>query len=193
MATAKVLPGNETVLLVPAYEVLGVPHLMGATLDPISAPKVATLNRWQAVVAPNSANAGAGGNISCAIRDDLSLGLTDSDTDSDRTICSVGQSEDLTFYNFDAELATFRHEDVNDKTGVFSLAKDLTRAADIPYIIVHRIGYPSTTPFAVGQEVDLYYALTDNPVPEYDDGSNQLVAQTMVPKNLVNIAYALAA
>lgn len=192
MSVSKLLPGNETVLLAPAVEVNGVPNLIGTTLVPLNAPTSAVLNIWQAIQKPSDSGSGAGGNISCALRDDLNLGLTDSDTDSDRTICSVGQSEALTFYNFDAEMSGFVDEDI-DGDGVFNLFRDLTRAPDIPYVIVHRIGKPSSAVFAVGDPVDLYYAWTDNPVPEYSDGSNLISTQTFVPKNLVNIEYELVA
>jgi hypothetical protein len=173
----KVLPGNETVLLTPAVEVNGVPHLIGDTLVPYNAPTIAVLNTC---------------NISCAVRDDMNLGLTDSDTDSDRTICSTGQTEEPTFYNFDAELTGFVDEDLTGD-GVYNLFRDLTRAPDIPYIIVHRIGKAPDAAFAIGDEVDLYYAWTDNPVMGYGDGNNQTITQNFVPKNLVNVGYELAA
>ncbi len=188
----KLLPGNETVLLVPAVEVNGLPHLIGDTLVPIDAPTSAVLNIWQAVQKPSDAGSGAGGNVSCALKDDLNLALTDSDTDSDRTICSVGQSEEFTFYNFDAELTGFVDEDIVGD-GVYNLFRDLTRAPDVPYIIVHRIGFSAATAFAAGHEIDAYYAWTDNPVPNYSDGANQTITQTFVPKNLVNISYELVA
>jgi hypothetical protein len=188
----KVLPGNETVLLTPAVEVNGVPHLIGDTLVPYNAPTIAVLNTWQAITKPSDTGAGGGGNISCAVRDDMNLGLTDSDTDSDRTICSTGQTEEPTFYNFDAELTGFVDEDLTGD-GVYNLFRDLTRAPDIPYIIVHRIGKAPDAAFAIGDEVDLYYAWTDNPVMGYGDGNNQTITQNFVPKNLVNVGYELAA
>jgi hypothetical protein len=190
----KLLEGNETVLAVPAVETGGVPFLAyGGGLVNIAAPTVAALNYWQAVTSNGSANSGAGGNISCALKDDLKLSLTDSSTDKDRTICSVGQSEALTFYNFVADLTIFRDAVLGDTTSVFNMARDLFRAPDLPYVLVHRIGKPSSAAFAVGDEVDLYYAWTDNPVPVYADGGNQQAKATLIPKNIVNISYTLTA
>lgn len=194
MSVDKLLEGNETVLLTPAVETGGVPFIAhGGGLVNIATPTVAALNYWQAVTSPGSTNAGAGGNISCALKDDLKLSLTDSSTDKDRTICSVGQAEALTFYNFQADLTVFRDLNKADATSVFNMARDLVRAPDIPYIVVHRIGKPSSAPFAIGDEVDLYYAWTDNPVPVYADGGNQQVKATLIPKNIVNISYTLTA
>lgn len=193
MAIDKLLPGHETVVLIPAIEVNGVPHLVGDTLVPLNLPTSAVINEWLTVTSNGSTGSGAGGNISCALRDDLTLGLTDSDSDSDRTICSVGQSEELTFYNFDAEFNIFRNENPTDATSQFVMASDLVRAPDIPYIIAHRIGYESDELAAEDQEWDFYYAWTDNPVDAYSDGGNLIRTQTMVPKNLVNIAHILTA
>jgi hypothetical protein len=190
----KILPGNETVLLVPAIETAGIPYLVGgAGTAPISLPTTAILNYWQAVTSNGSANFGAGGNVSCALKDDMKLSLTDSSTDKDRTICSVGLAEALTFFNFVADITVFRDQSLNDTTSLFNMTSDLVRAPDIPYVIVHRIGKPSTAVFAVGDEIDLYYAWTDNPVPVHADGGNQQVKQTFIPKNIVNISYVLAA
>lgn len=194
MSVDKLLEGNETVLIVPAVDQGGVPFLAwSGGLVNIAAPTTAALNYWQSVSGNGSTNAGAGGNVSCALKDDLKLSLTDSSTDKDRTICSVGLAEALTFYNFQADFTIFRDQDLTSTTSVFNMAKDLVRAPDIPYIIVHRIGKPSSAVFAVGDEVDLYYAWTDNPVPVYADGGNQQVKQTFIPKNIVNISYTLAA
>lgn len=189
----KLLPGNETILVVPAIEINGVPHLVGATLAPLDAPTVAILNMWAVIKSPGDIGAGAGGNVSCAVKDDRGLGLTDSSTDGDRTVCSVGQSEELTFYNFDAELTGFTDLEIADSTSAFNLFRDLTFAPDVPYVIVHRIGKGPDELFAIGDEIDLYYAHTDHQVPTYADGANLTVTQSFSPKNLVNIAHVLAA
>jgi hypothetical protein len=188
---SKLLPGHETVILVPATEVNGVPQLLGATMVPYTAPTSAILNKYIPITSNGVAGSGSGGNVSCALSDDLNLGLSDSDTSDERTICSTGQSQALTFYNFDAEFRIFRDIDTTDNTSEFNLAVDLTRAADIPYIIAHRIGYPQTALAAPGQEWDFYYAWTNNPVPDYADGENQAIAQTFISKSIVNVGYTL--
>lgn len=184
---------NEAVILIPAMEINGVPNLIGTTAVPYTAPTAAVINRYLNVLDNNDTNWGAGGNVTCALRDDMTLGGTDSDTDDDRTLCSTSASGAFTFYNFDAEFNIFRDANPTEATSVFNMARDLVQAPDVPYIIAHRIGYPHTTAAAVGQEWDFYYVWTDNPVPVYDDGGNQLVSQTFVPKNILNIGYELAA
>lgn len=190
----KVLPGNETVLLIPAIEKDGVPYLVyPGGQESIAAPTSALLNHYIGILTNGSAGWGHGGNISCALRDDSVLRLDDSDTDSDRTICSIGQSETPTFYNFTNELNIFRDEDVDSTTSVFVMSYDLIRAPDIKYVAAHRIGRRNTENTAAGETWDFYYSWTDNPVPIYDDGGNQLVTATLVPKSIVNINYELAA
>jgi hypothetical protein len=190
----KVLPGDETVLLIPATEVNGVPFAIGATgLVNYEDPTVALLNRYIPIVSPASANAGQGGNISCAIRNDMTLKLDDSATDGDKSLCSKGTFEELTFYNFSAELNGFDDIDPTDTTSEFNLFKDLTRAPDVPYLIAHRQGYDNDTLAAVGQKWDFYYAWTGNPLPVIGDGNNLLTKAKFIPKNIVNFGYRLAA
>jgi len=186
----KLLAANETIVLIPAFEVGGVPYLIGDTTVPMSAPTSAVINKW--LNNRNTATLSSGGNISQAIKDDLKLGQTASDTDKDRTITSFGDAETPTFYNFQAALNGFYDAD-KSATGVFNLFRDLTFAPDVPYVIAHRIGYPETTDAASGQEWNFYYAWTDLPVIAYADGANLTNGQTFLPKNLVNLRYALAA
>jgi hypothetical protein len=186
----RLLPGNETVLLIPAIFQNGEPQLIGDTLVPLSAPTSAVINKWLSNVSTSAlAN---GGNVSCAIKDDIKLDQTDSDTDPDRTICSTGKSEKPTFYNFEAELNGFRDLDLN-AAGLFNLFRDLTFAADVPWVIAQRIGYKSNVAAASSQEWNFFYAWSDNSVPGYADGGNQTVGQTFIPKNLIHLRYTLAA
>jgi len=194
MADKLLSQDTNTVLLVPAIEIAGVPQLIGASgVAPIDAPTTAILNVWQAITSRAASGSGAGGNITAAIKDDMKLSPTDSDTDGDRVINAVGQAAAPTIKHFQAVLNLLRDLDPTDAASVFNLAKDLVRAADIPYIIVHRVGKAASEPFAVGDEINLYYAWTDNAVPGYTDGGNQTLGETFVPKNVRNNAYTLAA
>src|SRR5690606_30727457 len=84
-----------------------------------SAPTAAELNNATLVY-----------NISCAITDDYTLNMTDSDTDDSRSICDIGQVATPTFYNYEASLDGFRDADV-DAAGVYNLFRDLFRAPDV--------------------------------------------------------------
>lgn len=191
MAISKLRPGDETVLAIPTADVDGVPYLIGPDgLEDYSDPSAALLNFWIDASKQSSPGGTAGGNISCTILDDMNLGLTDSDTDDDRTICSKGQSDALTFYNFDAEFNILRDEDL-DADGIFNHARAITRAPDVPYFIAQRVGIDSKEHTKIGEEWDFYYAYTDNPVPGYGDGENQSIGVNMVPKNQVNVGHVL--
>ena len=138
-------------------------------------------------------NAGAGGNISCAlVSDAFTLSMTDSSEDDEKSLCDPGNSLDLTDFNFDADMAGFRDEDPNNPDSVFALWKNLTFAPDVPYLLVHRVGYASDVPFAVGQEIDVYYVHTDLPVNVHDDGAKQKIQQTFITKG-VEPNYVIAA
>ena len=195
----KLLPGNETVLLIPAYVLNGVPQLIGATgtSAPIGAPTKAVLDSWIPKTTPQSP-AILGGNVSQAIRDDMKLGLTGSGKSTSRSITSIGKGESLTYFNFQAQFNFFREGDTTaaGKTSAFALAKNLTRVQGIPYVIAHRLGAPQTssqtTLVTLGEDWSFYYALTGQPIPGYGDNEEQTIGSTFVPKNIVNIAYAIA-
>lgn len=186
---------TETVLLVPAYEVLGVPNaIIPDGLTPFDALTTTVLNYYASVNSPGSTNAGAGGNVSCAIiTNGFDLGLGDSKTDNDLTLCDPGNAVDLTDLTFTAKMTGFRDANRADTTSQFNLWDYLTFAPDVPYLIVHRIGYASDVAFAVGHEIDVYYVNTDNPVPENADGAKEKITETFISKSSTTIGYVLAA
>ena len=186
---------TDTVLLIPAHEMLGIPNAVTPTgLTPFDALTAAILNRYAPVINTAHANAGAGGNVSCAIvSDGFTLNLTDSEEDDERTLCDPGNSVDLTDLNFDADMTGFRDETPGNADSVFEVWRRLTFAPDVPYLLVHRVGYSSDVPFAAGQEISVYYAFTDLPVDVHADGAKQKIQQVFVPKSEAAINYTIAA
>jgi hypothetical protein len=193
----KLLVGNkDTVLLIPAYEVDGVPQMAySASPDPVplTAPTAALLNHYIDALAPDDTGAAWGGNVTCSIIDDWNLAFTDSTFDDTRTLCSVGQSQEPTFYNYDAEINVLRDIDPKDATSEFNLVANLISAPDIAYVIAHRIGYGRTVDAAIGQEWHFYYIWTDHSVPTAADGDYQTLGQTFIPKGIINFKYEVAA
>lgn len=190
---AKVIPGFETILALPALVKDGEPHIVTTTgLVPASAPTSAALNQYISITTSTHAQGHAGGNISCAVLDDLNLGLTGSDTDDTKTVCSKGNTETPTLYNFDAELNILRDEDLV-ATGLYNFVRDLFAGPDVPYILAHRVrgGYDSTENAAAGQEWDFYYVETDNPVPTYGDGEFQTLSLGLIPRGWVHVRHTL--
>src|SRR5688572_18499781 len=47
-------------------------------------------------------------NISCAVLDDYTLNMTDSETDDELSICDIGNVSTPTFYNYEVSLDFFR-------------------------------------------------------------------------------------
>ena len=131
-------------------------------------------------------------NISCAITDDYTLNMSDSDTDDSRSICDVGQVETPTFFNYEASLDAFRDLDTN-AAGLFNLFRDLFRAPDVPYILVKRIGKANTELFAVGDVVSLFSVNTDYPVDTIEDNSPLLFGARFKPTGGINVNYKVVA
>lgn len=193
----KLLVGDkDTVLLIPAFELNGVPQMAlpsTAAAVPFTAPTAALFNYYIDAVTPADTGAHWGGNITCAVIDDWKLEQTDSATKNVRTLCSVGQAEDLTYYQFDAQMNFLRDIDPKDATSEFNLPANLVSAPDIPYVIAHRIGYSRTENAAIGQEWHLYYAWTDFAIPKAADDDYQTLGETFVQKGLIHLRYELAA
>jgi len=193
--TAKLLPGWETVILAPAYEVNGIPNIITSTgLVPVTSMTSAALNEYQSITSSTATQGGAGGNISSAILNDMKLGLAASDTDKSKTLTSKGDTQTPTLTKFDSEFNILRDASTS-ATGVYNLAHDLTRAPDAAYVIVHRVagGKDSTEAFASGDEVDMYYVWTDNPVPGYGDAKYQDVGVKFVSHGYALVGYVLSA
>lgn len=190
----RLLRANETVLIMPAYtDSSGNVQIITPTaLVPMSAPTKAALDYWIPVNTFAHANANGGGNVSCAVRDDMTLGLTDSNADTDRTLCDEGQVEQLTTKQFEAGMTGFR-DAVLAANGAYNLFNKLTFAPDVPYVIGHRIGAKQNALATVGEMWDFYFVNTDVQVPNYANNANITVTQTFIPKQVVNFAYELAA
>lgn len=112
-------------------------------------------------------------NISCAIPDDaFTADLVDSETDDTRTVCDVGQVQNPTFSNYEISLDGLRDLSVTD-AGVFNMFAELFRGVDRPFLIVTRIGKPSTAAFVTtgSDVVSIFGVNTDNPVDIVEDGS----------------------
>jgi hypothetical protein len=184
VATNRISNETDTVVALPAYEVLGEPHaILPSGLVPWDELTAADINHYAVVTTPAHANAGAGGNITCAlVSDAFTLQLTDSEEDDERTLCDPGNSVDLTDLNFDSEMAGFRDANPAATDSVFNLFKNLTFAPDVPYILVHRVGYESTVLFAADQEYYTYYVHTDLPVAVHDDGAKQKISSSFIKK-----------
>ena len=196
MAQKMLVGDKDTFLIIPAYEVNGVPQMAysaSAQPVPINAPTAALLNHYIPITTPSAVGSSWGGNVTCAIIDDWNLALSDSATSDIRTLCSVGQSQDLTFYNFDATVNILRDVDPQDATSEFNLPINLVDAPDIPYVLAHRIGYSRTAPVTGTQEWHFYYAWTDHSVPASGDGDYLAIGQTFVPKGLINFKASVSA
>lgn len=194
MAQKMLVGDKDTVLLIPAFELNGIPQaaMPGAAAQPLNAITSAMLNAYITANTPSQTNAHWGGNITCAVLDDWKLGMKDSSTKQVTTLCSVGQAQELTFYNFDAQMNFLNDVNPFDTASEFNVPNNLTTAPDVPYIIAHRVGYSRVTAAAAAQEWNFYYAWTDLPINAFSDGEYQQTGQTFVPKGLINFKSILA-
>jgi hypothetical protein len=179
----RLLRANRTIMLVPVYETragnLVIISPTGTT-TPFFTPTAAVLESWRQVTTTAAVGAAHGGNVSCAILDDVTLGLGESETDTELTICSIGNEADPTFANIEAEVTGLRDKN-KAATDVFNLWMQLVNSPDARYGWVDRIGLPSTAAFATGQIISIYDAYTDVPIDIKEDRGNLKLQQSPVP------------
>lgn len=194
MAIQRLLRANRKVLVIPVAYVNGEPVLVSATgtTAPLSAPTTAVINSWVPIVTTVPAAASNGGNISCALLDDLQLGTGESETDDELTICSIGNESTPTFYSVEAVLTGFRDRSKAD-TGVFNLYTQLMNGAGARYALVDIIGRAQNANTVVGDVISVYEVVTDSPVDVKEDRGNLKLQQTPTPTGNLNQNYTLAA
>lgn len=194
MAITRLLRANRKVLVLPLVYIDGVPHVVGAdgSIAPMSAPTTAVLNSWVPIVTTTQAGSSNGGNISCALLDDLQLGTGESDTDDELTICSIGNESTPTFYSVEAVLTGLRDRSKAD-TGVFNLFLQLMNGSGVSYVLADIIGRRQDALTQVGDTVSLYAVVTDSPVDVKEDRGNLKLQQTPTPTGDLNQNYTLAA
>lgn len=129
-------------------------------------------------------------NISCAILDDYTLNMADSDTDDSMSICDIGNVSTPTFANYEASLDLFRDRSLSDN-GVFNLARNLFQGPDRPFWLIKRIGYAQNDPFAVGQTISMYGVNTDFPVDLVEDNTMLQFGARFKPNGNLNINHSI--
>lgn len=132
-------------------------------------------------------------DITCALWEDgTEFTLGDPDTDDGLTFCDQAGSVTTTTQNPTVVFAALRDED-RVAAGLYNLAFDHLAFADVPFYAIERVGYPNTTPFAIGQSVRLVRVQTDLPSDQLETGSNALLVQNFLNDGFVNWNYRLTA
>lgn len=180
MAGEKLLRANVTILA--AYP--------EAFADP-AAPTAAELNDQFAYGTNEDAMVF---NISCAILDDYTLNMTDSDTDDSMSICDIGNVSSPTFQNYEASLDGFRDRSVTDN-GVFNVFFDLFKGVDRPFILIKRLGKANNATFLTdGSDViSEYSVITDYPVDLVEDNTMLKFGARFKTTGDVNVNYSVVA
>jgi hypothetical protein len=162
MANEKLLRGNVSILA--AYP---------EAFADLAAPTAAELNDVFAYTTNEDAMVF---DISCAVLDDYTLNMSDSETDDELSICDIGNVSTPTFYNYEA-----------------SLAWRLFRGADRPFILIKRIGKEQGATFLTdGSDViSMYGVETDIPVDVVEDNTNLKFGARFKTTGDININYSV--
>lgn len=132
-------------------------------------------------------------DITCALWEDgTEFGLDSSETDDGYTFCTAAGSQEPTFRN-----PTVVFEAVRDKdraaAGVFNTAFTLLAFPDTPFYAIHRVGKPNTSPWAVGDKIQLVRVRTDYAVDVLESGQNARIQQNFLNDDLIAWNVTIAA
>jgi hypothetical protein len=108
-------------------------------------------------------------NISPAITDDYTLGLTDSQSDNSLAIVDNANVVTPTYNNYSASIDGFRDASLV-ASSVYNDFKKLFQTADVKYYLIKRIGKAHDAAFAVGDIVSIFGVTTDFGQDLYSDG-----------------------
>lgn len=131
-------------------------------------------------------------DVSCATVDGYTLGMTDPNTDSTRTICDVSNVETPTEDTYEGSLTFLRDESLTDP-GIFNMAYMLFIGPDNRYWVVERIGTPQGEPFAPGQIISMFEFTTDYPVDVITDNTPIQITASLKATGNLHINYILEA
>jgi hypothetical protein len=109
-------------------------------------------------------------NISSAVTDDYTLGLTDSQSDNSLAIVDNANVVTPTYNNYSASMDGFRDASLV-ASSVYNDFKNLFQSSDKKYYIIKRIGKAHDAAFAVGDIISVFGVTTDFGQDIYGDGA----------------------
>jgi hypothetical protein len=147
-------------------------YVAHASVFPNGITGTSAVTAEQFTAATWSGNVLTGGivNISPAVTDDYTLGLTDSQSDNSLSIIDNANVTTPTYNNYSATFQGFRDANLA-ATSVYNDFKKLFQTADNKYYLIKRIGKAHDAAFAVGDVISVFGVTTDYGVDTYGDGN----------------------
>lgn len=170
----KMLPPNITVLWVP--EPPGIADINVPTADEL--------------VWVEDAATGPAVNITCAITQaDFTLGFTERDTNTDKSLCDDSNVATPIYKNYEATLTFFRDADLDNAASVYNIAYELFRTPLQPGYLVTRVGKLNTEPIVDGDDVQIFYVLSGDPIDVHNDGEPVKMTVNFFPQGRSSNGY----
>ena len=140
-----------------------------AALTTPMAPKVADFTAALAATPPTALN------LSCTIVTGYTLNPTDSDTQNSRLLCDEGNAETRGNANYEATLQFAREADPDtNTTSIFIAPFEKFKHKGVEGYLVRRVGKKSTDAIAVGDRLDVFKVMSDNPRDIEEDGGGPI-------------------
>lgn len=125
-------------------------------------------------------------NISEATKwDGYDFGIESSEQDEDRVLTDSATAASRGYENFGGSVAFFTPVPT-DQTSVERVTRNIVSRPHTELVVVTRDGYPASTPFAVGQVINVYHVITDANSHQRGD-KNRYYTIDFKPKGFVGV------
>lgn len=139
---------------------------------------------------PTAEDLNSGVNISCAIsQNDFTLGATASDTNDEKSLCDGANVQTPTYKNYEATLTFFRDGNVDNVESVYNEAYELFKTPRQSGYLATRVGYPATTDYEDGQDVQIFKVMSDTPQNVHNNGEPVKMTVAFFPQGQSTDGY----
>jgi len=132
-------------------------------------------------------------DISCAVEDGYTLGLTGSSTDSSQSVCDIAEVETPLYYEYEASLDLFRNLPGSIDTPIYDIAMSLFDGKDVAYYLLSRVDALQGSTVVAGNILSAFAVKTDLAQDTVEDGSMAMFAARFKPSGGVNVNFTVVA
>ncbi len=140
--------------------------------------------------APTAEELNAGTNISCAIsQNDFTLAFSERDTNDEKSLCDDSNVQTPVYKNYEGSLTAFRDADIENNESVYNQFYELFRTPLQNGYLVSRVGYPADEEYEDGQDVQIFFFQSGDPVNVHNNGEPVKMTVNFFPQGRSSNGY----
>lgn len=147
---------------------------------------------FEDINAPTAEDLNSGTNISCAIsQNDFTLGFTERDTNDEKSLCDDSNVQTPVYKNYEGALTAFRDANIENNESVYNQFYELFRTPLQNGYLVSRVGYPNGQEYEEGQDVQIFFFQSGDPVNVHNNGEPVKMTVNFFPQGRSTDGYAV--